>query len=41
MKDNTFTVLPQAIIIRRYKDIGITFKLQAFHIPTAQMLPAR
>ena len=41
MKDSTFTVQGQAIIIRRYKDIGITSKLQAFDIPTAQLLPAR
>ena len=38
---NLFTVQEQVIIVRQYKDIGITHKLQAFHLPTAQALPVR
>jgi hypothetical protein len=40
MKNKPLTVQEQ-IIVRQYKGIGITSKLQAFHLPTAQALPAR
>jgi hypothetical protein len=41
MKDNPLTVQDQVIIIRKFKDIGITSRLKAFHIPTAEALPPR
>jgi hypothetical protein len=41
MNAKPFTVQQQVTIVRRYRDIGITAKLQAFHLPTAQALPAR
>jgi hypothetical protein len=41
MKDNPLTVQEQVVIIRKYKDIGITSKLKAFHIPTTEALPSR
>jgi hypothetical protein len=41
MKDNAFTLREQVVIVRQYKGIGITSKLQAYHIPTAKALPAR
>jgi hypothetical protein len=41
MKDNLFTVQEQVVIIRRYKDIGITSQLHAFHLPTAKVLLPR
>ena len=41
MKNNPLTVQEQIMIVRKYKDIGITSKLQAFHIPTAQALHSR
>ena len=31
----------QIIIVRQYKNIGITSKLKGFHIPTRQYLPPR
>ena len=41
MKDSRFAVHKQVVIVRQYKDVGITSKLQAYHIPTAEALPAR
>jgi hypothetical protein len=41
MKDNPLTVQDQVIIIRKFKDIGITAQLKAFHIPTTEALSAR
>lgn len=38
---NPFTVQEQVIIVRQYKGIGITSRLQAFHLETGQDLPAR
>lgn len=41
MKNNRLTGQEQVIIIRKFKDIGVTSQLKAFHIPTAEALPAR
>jgi hypothetical protein len=41
MKPKPFTVREQVVIVRQYKGIGITSKLQAFHLPTAESLPSR
>jgi len=41
MKIKPLIVPEQVVIVRQYKGIGITAKLQAFHLPTAQALPAR
>ena len=41
MKDNPLTVTEQVIIVRKFKDIGITSQLKAFHIPTAEALSPR
>jgi len=41
MNSKPLTVQEQIIIVRKYRDIGITSKLKAFHIPTAQPLLPR
>ena len=41
MKDSPLAVQEQVVIVRKYNDIGITSKLQAFHLPTAQALSPR
>ena len=41
MKPSPFTVQTQIVIVRQYKGIGITSKLQAFHLSTAEILPPR
>lgn len=41
MKSNLLTVRKRIIIVRQYKNIGITSKLQAYHLPNAQPVPSR
>ena len=41
MSINPFAVKEQVVIVRQYRGIGITSRLQAFHLETGQTLPAR
>lgn len=41
MNHSLFTVHRKVILIRQFKEIGITSKLKGYYIPTAQLLPAR
>lgn len=41
MKSNLLTVRERIIIVRQYKNIGITSKLQAYYLPTAESIQSR
>ncbi len=41
MIHNPFTVRRQFVIVRQYKNIGITSNLQAYYLPTAEPLVPR
>lgn len=41
MKSNLLSVQEKIVIVRQYKNIGITSRLRAYYIPNAEPVPPR